>query len=462
MREIKIVIEPFEFISFLTINCVKELNEHGKIEVKGIISKDKAVEYQLMALKETWVSVKLFNENNEGTIFFNGILTKFQIEKENQVNILSLVVRTGSYLLDLIPHTRSYQKESFTYDEVIENCLTPDSGKCIMFDKQGMNINRFLMQYKETDWEFIKRLAGYAGIAVIAEDALSGKNVYFGYKKNVKQEIIDTDSYRMIQDYEEYQKRKNRHNTDITNSDLYLYEVKSREVYGLGETVIFQGKKLVIGKINSCLSGQELQHTYFLHTKAMGSQTEEDNKNIVGASLKANVVSVDKTKVMVKIQSDENKNNAGSRWFDFATVYSTPDGTGWYCMPEIGDEVRLVFPDKYEGDAYVSSCVHTENENRTNPDEKSWKNKQGKEVIFTPETLVLRNNKGMSIEISDLEGIKVVSDKKIILQAIDDISINSESGLQMAASEKMLLSQGGASIQMNDSITIAGGKIYMN
>lgn len=462
MREIRIVVEPFEFINFLSVNCVKELNEHGTIEIKGMISKDRVTEYQSMAFKETWVAVKLFNENNEGMTFFNGILTELQIEKENQVNILSITVKTGSYLLDLVPHTRSYQKESFTYDEVIENCLASDAGKCIMFDKQGMKINRFLMQYKETDWEFIKRLAGYAGTAVIAEDMFSGRNVYFGYPDSVKREMIKTDSYSVIQDYEEYQKRKNTNNNDITINDLYLYKVKSREVYSLGETVIFQGKRLVIGKIISCLAGQELQHTYLLRTKAMGTQIEEDNLNIAGTSLKANIVNVDRTKVMIEIQSDENRNHAGSRWFDFATVYSTLGGTGWYCMPEIGDEVRLVFPDKCEESAYVSSCVHTESESRTNPDEKSWKNKQGKEIIFTPESLILRNNKGMSIEISDSEGIKVVSNKKVAIQAAEDISVSSEAGIQMSATDSMLLSQGGASIQMNDSIIIGGGKIYMN
>ena len=371
-------------------------------------------------------------------------------------------VKTGSYLLDLIPHTRSYQKESFTYNEIIDNFLSQDFGKCIMFDKQEIGTNRFLMQYEETDWKFIKRLAGYAEVAVIAEDKIAGKNIYFGYPITAKQEIIESNSYRVIQNYEEYHNRNNRNNIDVANSDWNLYEVKSREVYSLGETVIFQGKKLVIRRITSCLTGQELQHTYILCAKAMGVQIEEDNMNIVGAALKANVVSVDKTKVLIKIQLDENKHNAGNRWFDFATVYSTPDGTGWYCMPEIDDEVRLIFPDKYERNAYVASCVHTESDNRTNPDEKSWKNKQGKEIIFTPETLTLRNNKGMSIEISDAEGIKIISDKKIILQAEEDINVSSESGLQMSASESMLLSQGGASIQMNDAITIGGGKIYMN
>lgn len=462
MRETRIVVEPFEFISFLTVNCIKELNEHGKIEIKGIISKDKVVEYQLMVLKETWVTVKLFNEDNDGMIFFRGILTELKIEKENQVNTLSFSAKTGSYLLDLIPHIRSYQKESFTYGEIIENCLTSDGGKCIVLDKRSVNVNRFLMQYRESDWEFIKRLAGYAGVAVIAEERVSGRNICFGYPETVKLESIETDSYCVIQNYEDYQKRKIRNNSDITNNDLYSYKVKSREIYRLGETVIFQGKKLVIRKIYSCLTGQELQHTYILSTRAMGTCSEEDNIHITGISLKANVVRVDKTKVLVKIQLDENAGNAGNRWFDFATVYSTSDGTGWYCMPEIGDEVRLVFPDKSEENAYVSSCIHIENESRTNPNEKSWKNKQGKEVIFTPETLVLRNNKGMSIEISDVEGIKIVSDKKIILQATEDININSESGLQLSAAENMLFSQGGASIQMNDSIIIGGGKIYMN
>jgi len=462
MREIRIVVEPFEFISFLTVNCVKELNEHGKIEIKGIIPKNKAAEYQFMAYKETWITVKLFNENNDGMIFFRGILTELKIEKENQVNTLSFSAKTGSYLLDLVPHIRSYQKDAYTYDEVIENCLMSDEGKCILYDKRGMNVNRFLIQYRESDWEFIKRVAGYAGVAVIAEERAAGRNICFGYPETIKQESIETDSFDVIQNYEEYQKRKIKNNNGITNNDLYSYKVKSRKIYRLGETVIFQGKRLIIGKICSCLAGQELQHTYILLSRVMGTCSEEDNINITGASLKANVVHVDKAKALIKIQLDENADNAGNRWFDFATVYSTSDGTGWYCMPEVGDEVRLVFPDKSEENAYVSSCVHIENESRMNPDEKSWKNKQGKEVLFTPETLVLRNNKGMSIEISDVEGIKIVSDKKIILQAAEDINVNSESGLQLSAAESMLLSQGGASIQMNDSITIGGGKIYIN
>ncbi len=65
----------------------------------------------------------------------------------------------------------------------------------------------------------------------------------------------------------------------------------------------------------------------------------------------------------------------------------------WYCMPEKGDSVRLYFPNENEAEAYVNSSVNEQSSNssaRSNPDEKSIKNKQGKEVLFQPDRLILK------------------------------------------------------------------------
>ena len=48
-----------------------------------------------------------------------------------------------------------------------------------------------------------------------------------------------------------------------------------------------------------------------------------------------------------------------SAFIEHETVYSSPDGTGWYSMPEVGDTVRLYVPDK-EGRCLVTSSVHKE------------------------------------------------------------------------------------------------------
>ena len=187
------------------------------------------------------------------------------------------------------------------------------------------------------------------------------------------------------------------------------------------------------------------------------------NSKLAGISLKANVIAVDKTRVQVRIQKDENKECSERQWLDYATVYSTPDGTGWYCMPEIGDEIRVVFPDQEESHAYTAGAVHLgETDGRINPDEKSWKNKQKKEILFTPDSIILRNNQGLSIELSDQTGIKLESDKNIIVQADGDIQIKSHGGVRMTADNNILMQQGAAKIQVGQTIDISGGKIYMN
>jgi len=38
-------------------------------------------------------------------------------------------------------------------------------------------------------------------------------------------------------------------------------------------------------------------------------------------------------------------------------MYASEDGSGWYCMPEMGDDVRIELPNTNEGDAFAVSSV---------------------------------------------------------------------------------------------------------
>ena len=133
-------------------------------------------------------------------------------------------------------------------------------------------------------------------------------------------------------------------------------------------------------------------------------------------------------------------------------------------MPEVGDKVRLAVPDRVEGHAYVASSVHLgAAAGRSNPKEKSWKNPQNKEILFTPDAIIFRNNNGISLELSDKEGVKVMSDKDIIVQADQDIQMKSKNaGVNMAAETAIVMQQGAAKVEINQDINISGGKIYMN
>ncbi len=464
MRAVGIEVEPFAFVSILRMEGSREINQHGQLTIKGIIAQEKESTYRELVQRESQVGISVVCENGERKSFFYGHLTGIRIQKENQLSVLTVELKTGSFLLDLGIHTRSFQTEGASYQEMIDLCLADAGGYSLITEKSEAKAGKWFLQYQETDWMFLKRLASQMGVPLIAEDRLGGKRLYFGYRLDPVREMDSFEYYTIEQDFGTVERQKAYGQSDLWEKDAISYRVVSREIYDLGTKVDFRGKELVVGGIRTWMEGQELCHEYHLITPERGRMRPLFNERLPGVSLKARVRGVEKTMVQVELVEEENKSHCGNRWFNYATVYSTPDGTGWYCMPEPKDEVRLVFPDQKEENAYIVSSVHLgESGGRNRPWEKFWRNRQNKEILFTPESIVLKNNQGLSVELSDREGIKMTSDKDIFLQAGGEIRIRSRGeGVQMAADSKVVLQQGAAKVEMAETIRIGGGKIYMN
>ena len=128
-------------------------------------------------------------------------------------------------------------------------------------------------------------------------------------------------------------------------------------------------------------------------------------------------------------------------------------------MPEVGDNVRLYVPDE-ENRCLVVSSVHKETDAaRQNPDYKSFKTKYGKEILFTPDSILMTNNQGMMVEMNDKEGITVTSDKDILIQAEENMTIASGSAsLLIAAEDIVQVRQGGTTMTLSDDIYFTGGE----
>ena len=135
-------------------------------------------------------------------------------------------------------------------------------------------------------------------------------------------------------------------------------------------------------------------------------------------------------------------------------------------MPEVGDSIRLCVPAEHDEQAYVASSVHltpTAGAERSNPDYKSIMNKQKKEILFTPSSLLITNNNGMSIELSDQEGIKIISDKAIKIQSDAAVDITSTtSTLSVTAPQRLIFNQGGTSMDMQDKLVMTGAQVHLD
>lgn len=240
------------------------------------------------------------------------------------------------------------------------------------------------------------------------------------------------------------------------------YIVESREDYQIGDQLMINGLKLYIWKTNSRYEGGEMIHTCHLKSRSGMDTLEIFQEDRSGCSFPAEVLQVKEDKVMVKVLEDENKEQNSNLWYPFSTVYSTPDGTGWYCMPEIGDRVRLHIPGRREEEAYVISSVHldTESRDRKNPEHKILKNKYQKEVRFTPDSIVITNNQGTKIELSDAQGVEIVSQHSVVIKAKEDLTLSSETGSLIAAGTTSVnLKQKTTSIDIDQGISFTGGEL---
>ena len=206
-----------------------------------------------------------------------------------------------------------------------------------------------------------------------------------------------------------------------------------------------------------------MNYTYFMKSRAALQVPLFWNDKIKGCSLLGNVTNVKNEKVQMVFYDDENQENSGKYWFSFSTVYSSADGSGWYCMPEIGDRVRLYFPASQESKAYVASAYHEEGSSlRQHPERKFWRNKDGKEIQLSPERIVLTNNDGTYIELSDNDGIEIVSEGSVTIKAKENLHIRSqESSIELSAPKQIYLKQGNTEMNLGGNVSMQGAKIRL-
>lgn len=463
MRIIKLQTEPFKMISILKYDEVQEMNQHGAVKISGLIQYDRREEYTRTAMKETWVKVLGFDENGSEKLLFNGILTDFHIRTEGRSCILYMTLYSGSRMMDYDKHTRSFQKDGYTYKQIAECCNEgyPEAGM-IMTEGRDEEVPGFVMQYEETDWEFLKRMAGCLNTVLVPSCQVSGEKYFFGIPNKKADGNLDTDSYVLHQGEEVYLSGS-ADGAKISRKENVSYIVDSRELYSLGDQIAFNSETLFICKIERTNKGEELCHKYYLKRKQGLRVPRIYNRKLTGLSLLGRIEAVEEEQVKITLEEDENT-ESGNRWFAYSTVYSSSDGAGWYCMPEIGDSVRLYFPTEDEKEAYVSSAFH-ENRGggiRTDPSQKIWRNKEGKEIRLTPDKILITNNKGMSVELSDQSGIKIHSNASVTIDAENDISISSSnSNLELAASNRITLTQGDSQLELSDGIHLSGAVIKM-
>jgi hypothetical protein len=466
MRETGFQIAPYQLLNLSELTIRKKINQHATLKIVGQIAEELEDQYADDAVVHQEVSVKALDEHGKTAILFTGIVKTVSIRNRNQVRTLEVEAVSYSYLMDITPHTRSFQNEQQTYKSILETLIKPYPKNGVMMSVGSQETTKqLIMQYRETDWSLALRLASHFNSFVAPEYKVGGVKFYFGMPELVEETLVAPAAYTLKKNVGDYLDKSENQVHGIAEADALYYQVQSREIFDLCQPVNFKNQTLYVYEIVSQLEGAELRHYYSLK-KVNGFKTKKAyNHQLIGASVDAKVLDVSKDTVKVQMAVDEKQDTDTAKWFPFSTVYSSPDGSGWYCMPEQSDSMRVYFADEKEENAFVISAVHEQSSaagKREDPNVKVLSTKHGKQIIFTEKGLEIKSGDGLYIGLLDDEGIIIRSNKSIKIHSTEDMAIGSGSAMSLAAKEGIEIKQGEkTTIELKDDVTVKGGKVKL-
>lgn len=456
-----IEVEGFAFTKIKELYITHRQNEHGTITIVGEISPEDADDCILRADEATRIRVNATGES--AMTLFDGALLNLSVANESDYSVLTVRGITSSYMQDIKKISRTYQNGGKTYEQILNEAYSGNgSVEVTVTDKA---IGALVMQMDETNWEFTKRMASRFNAPVFASITAPKPMVFIGLPPVANTNEIKTTSFQ-------HGKQDDMYNTVTQNymseggealrQDFAAMTVSSYDYVYLGDIISINGNECRVKGIEARLVDGLLAMQYELAGKTGFVAPNVANTACAGRVLTGQVQEVKRDTVKVHLaEIDQEYDGSGDWWFPYSTAYSSKDGSGWYCMPEIGDFVRIMFPSKNEADGFAASSLNTSP--LANPRHKSLKAPSGKEVLMTDEGLyIICQHQKIFIDLTQDDGIKIISNKDVTVMSEANITVNAAKDIQILAKEQILLRAGESTINMlPDQITLASKSVII-
>ncbi|AQR96126.1 hypothetical protein [Clostridium saccharoperbutylacetonicum] len=413
---------PFEILHIKKLNFTAEVNEHHTLKLEALISEENAEKY----LEESvdWKEVKLLVNK---TPIYVGKIIKLEICYKGQVAYLKLKTISYSYDLDIKKHKLAFINLNSTYEDVIKKVLSKYANVDFKDDiSNGKTIKNLLVQYEETDFEFLKRLASHFETVLVVNSTSSSHRIHFGVETSYKEAELEPHFSEVKTSFEEFNKIRNSINEEIGQQNFIGWKAIGNEYIPLCSEIIYEGQRVCVTKVDMEISNGEINYTYVLKFLKGIKTTYIINSKLKGISLEGIVKNRRNNEVQVHFCiNDSYENVESNKWFFFGREVSN-----FYCMPLIEDKVRISFLAGDEKDTIITNSVRIAGADAkyyskiSTPSNKSYSTENGQELLMTPDKLQIAEDDGKSIQITlNKNGSINLTGKNISLDASKNIEI---------------------------------------
>ncbi|WP_024347831.1 contractile injection system protein, VgrG/Pvc8 family [Lacrimispora indolis] len=411
--------------SEFNINEIKEFNLdikkncHTVARITGFVPAETGESPVFQKLAGSSVTVSAADENGNESVppIFCGYIKNVEIWQEGNEYKARIEAISPTELLDLEEKSRSFQKIDMTYKELVRSVLSDTEKADVIFHIEDRKIEKPIYQYRETDWEFLKRIAGQLGTSLLPGGGALKPELYFGLPlgdsaggKGIRPERIWFDKAYYTYD---------RDQCHLKKYQFICYEISSYESWKPGDHIsMFDGGKTVVLSKRCSLENGLLVYHYIAGSPEAFGTAGYDNPQIAGVSLGGTVLERKQEAVRVKLDIDGEKPSGEEYWYP----WMPETGNLMYCMPETGERITITFDDK-EGNARASSCIRkngTGNEEMGDPSKRYFTTAKDKRMYLLPDSLGfvdMKQKVPLKAEIHDRVGANIESSGEVTILA---------------------------------------------
>ena len=170
-------------------------NEHATLVVRGIADEEIDVYKQLNG-RNLNTPLKLYSSEDAGNAIYCGLIESVSLLRLDDIDYFEISVVSASKLMDTVKKKRSFQDVEMTYEALVKQIVDEyEDGATNCSVGQSETIGIPLVQYNETDWEFLKRIASHFEGVLVADTTEAKPRIFFGFPEKSAEAEIDTDEY---------------------------------------------------------------------------------------------------------------------------------------------------------------------------------------------------------------------------------------------------------------------------
>ena len=396
--------------------------------------------------------IQLLGQGNTAGALFSGYPEKVEIKEERGYRIADIQAVSGTILLDQKKSNRVFQKKVQTYMGIASTVTADTEHSACILPGSDMRTGGTLIQYQETDWRFLKRMASQLGLPLVPDTSYYYPRFYLGLPEGEKRELGEIISCDLCFDGRYYAVSGK---CLVDREDFICYDVVTRTSLSLGDRVTYEGRELLVSRKKTELAGGEVIFTYRLAGNSYTWVPWEDNPDYTGMSFVGSIVGTQGEQVEVAFDID--KTAAGGNRYGFAPA----TGNLMYCMPQKGTKTSLYIGNGDEAQGIATGCIRTNGstcEGTGSPEKKSFRSEHGKGMDLYPQSMGLDGGETGKITFEDETGTTIESNGGLVLMAKEGIRFESMTGIAMQGMSDImaLYSEGASSLCVNGSVDMLG------